>query len=47
MSKKSTVHYNEDVKNTTINMFLNGASPSEIEKAIRNLVREYKKRGNK
>jgi hypothetical protein len=47
MSKKtSTVHYNEDVRNATIELFLKGKSNKEIERAIHNMIRAYQnKRG--
>jgi len=48
MSKKtSTVHYNEAVKNITIELFLKGKSNEEIERAIRNLVRAHQNKGKK
>jgi|MDTB01.2.fsa_nt_gb hypothetical protein len=48
MSKKtSTVHYNENVKDATIKLFLAGKSHDEIERAIRYMVRSHKSRGGK
>jgi len=48
MSKKtSSVHYNENVKNATIELFLAGRSHDQIESAIRKMIRAHKTRGGK
>jgi len=43
MSKKtSAIHYNNNVRDMTIELFLKGKSCDEIEYAIRKMVRTYR-----
>jgi len=46
---RSAVHYNEDIRNLTISMFLKGHNHGEIDKALKKKVAGFqmKKRGNK
>ena len=47
MSKNSNIHYNEKIREFTIEMFMEGKSPEEIERAIYKKVRNYRRKGNK
>ena len=43
MSKKtSVIHYNDSIKRMTIDMFLEGYTPEQIEKAIRAAARKHR-----
>lgn len=47
MSKNSNIHYNEKIREFTIEMFMEGKSPEEIERAIYQKVRQYRRGKNK
>lgn len=44
MSKNSNIHYNEQIRNMTIEMYMQGKSHYEIEKAIFQKVRNYRRK---
>jgi|TARA_B100000287_G_C20434268_1_gene702854 hypothetical protein len=47
--RRSNIHYNEEIRDLTVSMFLKGSSRYQIEKAIEKSVAKFqmKKRGNK
>jgi len=47
MSKSSNIHYNGQIRDMTIAMFMEGKNHEEIERAIFRKVRNYRRKGDK
>jgi hypothetical protein len=47
MGKNSSIHYNEKIRNMTIEMYMRGKSHYEIEKAIFQKIRNHRQQTRK
>lgn len=44
MGKNSSIHYNDQIRDMTIDMYMKGKSHYEIEKAIFQKIRNHRKK---